>query len=465
MSRKRSLDEKEGEPAKKKSKLVLTFVLDYVPEHNTLKRDVSLMFFFEIVTQSKRAFFRLIGCDLSFIMGRMFSLNQSKKKVSYKKKLLLKGFLPKTFDSSKNAHEQKEARKREKRKRSYSAIHKLKIAMSKIENCLLLFTYTLALYPIKQKGIGQAIAIRLVKEGAIVYILDKKKWKETEKICAQSVLRKDQVVGEGMKCDVTDAKELKKCVDSIVQKHGYVDVLVNAAVLHDGEPTPVEKIKAADLAKVIDTNFVGALNACQIILPYMKQERGTLKSDAGDGNKIENKCELLYDDSVVNIVSMAGLKANDGQVLSASGAGALVAATKAIAKEYAKTGVTVNCVALSYFESDDPDTNATITKAALTETAIGRPAELAEIAGIVAWAACEENSYTTGFVYDCTGGYTWSRFNLLLKFTFSVLNVQYKQKTIKALHVSEAEVINSILIFDMSEFNMFKFFQKNLLKL
>jgi len=228
------------------------------------------------------------------------------------------------------------------------------------------------------EGIGQAVAVRLVKEGAIVYILDKKKWKETEKECRENLLSREQELSEGMKCDVSDIKEVKKCVDYIVEKHGYVDVLVNADILHDDE---FIRLKNDDIEKKMNTNFKGALNVCHSVLPHMRDE--------------------TYG-RIINIVSFGGLKANDGQLLSASTSGALVAATRVMAKEYAKVGITINCVAYAFVENIIESEE--YVKRAAVEVPIGRAAELAEIAGTVAWVACEENSYTTGFVYDCTGG-------------------------------------------------------------
>jgi len=208
----------------------------------------------------------------------------------------------------------------------------------------------------------------------------KKKWKDTEKLCTQNVLKPNQEIGEGMKCDVTDIKDVKKCVEEIVDKHGYVDIVVNAAVLHQDDIN-VDKIKSADLDKIIDVNFKGAMNVCQTVLPHMRSE--------------------MYG-RIVNLVCFSGVRATQGQAVGAGASAAVIAATRAMALEYANVGVTVNCVMYSFVE---PETdNPEYVKRAAKEVPVGRPAELAEIAGTVAWASCEENSYTTGFVYDCTGG-------------------------------------------------------------
>jgi len=233
------------------------------------------------------------------------------------------------------------------------------------------------------EGIGQAVALRLAKEGAIVYILDKKKWKDTEKLCSSNVLKPDQELGEGMRCDVTDSKEVKKCVDHIVEKHGYIDVVVNAAVLHEGDSVTSDKLKGTELDKTLETNLKGTINVCQLVLPYMRAE--------------------MYG-RVVNLVTLAGLHPNQGQLVGASASAGIIAATRVLAKEYANVGVSVNSVAYSFVDTETGSESADYLKRAAKETPIGRAAELAEIAGTVAWAVCEENSYTTGFVYDCTGG-------------------------------------------------------------
>ena len=84
---------------------------------------------------------------------------------------------------------------------------------------------------------------------------------------------------------------------------------------------------------------------------------------------------------------------------------ALIAGTKTMGKEYAGTGVTVNCVAPLV----DYQVKQLGTKAAKKETKnipMGRAAEESELAGLVAFIASEENTYTTGFCYDLSGGYT-----------------------------------------------------------
>jgi len=211
----------------------------------------------------------------------------------------------------------------------------------------------------------------------------KKKWKDTEKLCAQNVLKKDQALGEGMKCDVTNTKEVKKCVEYILEKHGYIDVVVNAAVLHEGDAIDTEKVKIADVDKVLDINFKGALNVSQLVLPYMRAE--------------------TYG-RVVNLVSYWSLVPRKGQIVQASASGALLSASQVMAQEYVTDGVTVNCVTYAFVDMENGKNNEEYQKTAAKDVPMQRAAELAEIAGTVAWAACEENSYTTGFLYDCTGG-------------------------------------------------------------
>jgi len=197
------------------------------------------------------------------------------------------------------------------------------------------------------------------------------------------VLKADQELGEGMRCDVTDAKEVKKCVEHIVEKHGYIDVVINAAVLHESDAVTLDKLKATDLDKSLETNLKGVINVCQLVLPHMQLE--------------------MYG-RIVNLVSVTGAKPSQGHLVSASSSAGVIAATRAMAKECSNVGVTVNCVAYSFVDTETGSESQEYLKRAAKETPIGRAAELAEVAGAVAWASCEENSYTTGFVYDCTGG-------------------------------------------------------------
>jgi len=350
MSKKRSLDEREGESAKKKAKVASPSAQQGKPELSKAWTRTN-----PVTGES----------------GRL-----QRKDATYRKHL-----------NRRKTHMSKKKTDKDKTKEKVKEKEEMKVDTTTEErdyaDLTTRFDGHVAIVTGGGEGIGQAVALRLAKEGAIVYILDKKKWKDTEKLCAQNVLTPTQEIGEGMRCDVTDIKEVKKCVDEIIEKHGYIDVVINAAVLDDEEALDLEKIKPTDLEKVLNVNFKGALNVCQLVLPLMRSE--------------------IYG-RIVNLVSWEGVHGNQGQTVNASASGALISATRAMSKEYANVGVTINCVLYAFVEAQVDTDNSAYLKSAAKTVPIGRAAELAEIAGTVAWAACEENSYTTGFVYDCTGG-------------------------------------------------------------
>lgn len=236
------------------------------------------------------------------------------------------------------------------------------------------------------EAIGQAIAVRMAQEGAYVYILDHYKFNDTVELCEQYGRPPENVDDEvldlyqGFKCDVSDIKQVQKCINQILEERGYIDVLVNAAFQHKGDGKIVEEVKSSDLNSVLKTNFMGTFNTCKLILPLM--------------------AKVNYG-RVVNIVSHAGKTPKCGQFIEASASAAVIAGTKSMADDYARVNITCNVVTASYFEHEAWKLDKKDVKDLIP---IGRNGELAEIAGLVAFVASEENAFSTGSVYDCSGG-------------------------------------------------------------
>jgi 2-dehydro-3-deoxy-L-rhamnonate dehydrogenase (NAD+) len=179
--------------------------------------------------------------------------------------------------------------------------------------------------------------------------------------------------------DVTDLPALRRIAEQV----GPIDVLINSAGIV-GPNKPMLETTAAQWRQVFDVNVMGTVNAMQTFVPGMR--------DRGWGR-------------VVNFASMAGKDGNPNLSVYSASKAAVIALTKSAGKELATTGVLVNAVAPAVIATPMNDDTAPDLLAHLTSLIpmkrIGRPEEVAEL---VAFLASDRVSFSTGAVYDISGG-------------------------------------------------------------
>jgi NAD(P)-dependent dehydrogenase (short-subunit alcohol dehydrogenase family) len=229
------------------------------------------------------------------------------------------------------------------------------------------------------QGIGFAIARRLLASGASLSLWDRD---ESSLAAAVALLAAGDRVAASF-VDVTDHAGVQRGLESCLKAFGKVDILVaNAGIAGPNLSTwgyPVDAWK-----QVIEVNLVGVFLCCRAVLPHML-ERGYGR--------------------IVNVASIAGKEGNpNASAYSASKAG-VIALTKSLGKETAETNIAVNCIT--------PAAAKTRLFEQMTEQHIDfmlsriprkRFVQVEEIAAMVAWLASEENSFTTGAVFDLSGG-------------------------------------------------------------
>jgi NAD(P)-dependent dehydrogenase (short-subunit alcohol dehydrogenase family) len=228
-------------------------------------------------------------------------------------------------------------------------------------------------------GLGLATAIRLLRSGAYVAL-----WDLDPEVLARA---KSDLAPEGpvrvCAVNVADPQAVKRAFAQSLEELGAIDILVNSAGIA-GPAVPAIKYSPADWQAVLDVNLSGVFYCCQAVLPHM--------------------IERNYG-RIVSIASVAGKEGNpNAAAYSASKAG-VIALTKSLAKETAKTGIRVNCVTPAAVRTPmfDQITQEHIDFM-LSKIPLGRLGMPEEIAAMIAWLCSEECSFSTGAAFDLSGG-------------------------------------------------------------
>ena len=209
-------------------------------------------------------------------------------------------------------------------------------------------------------GLGAATAERLRADGLTVLTLD-------------------LADGADLAVDVTDEDALRQAA----AQTGPVDVLVNSAGIV-GPAKPLLDTTTAEWRQVLDVNVLGTVNAIRVFVPGMR--------DRGWGR-------------VVNMASMAGKDGNPNSSIYSASKAAVIGLTKSVGKELATTGVLVNAIAPAVIATPmNADTGPDLLahmKSLIPMQRIGRPEEVAEL---VAFLCSDRVTFSTGAVYDISGG-------------------------------------------------------------
>jgi 3-oxoacyl-[acyl-carrier protein] reductase len=240
------------------------------------------------------------------------------------------------------------------------------------------FAGQVALVTGASRGIGRAIALALATQGLKV-------------TGTATTPAGAQAIGEalashagcaGLCLDVNDAAGVEAAVDGIVKAHGALHVLVNnAGITRD---TLALRMKDDDWDAVLDTNLKAVFRTSRAVMrTMMKQRYGR----------------------IVNITSVVGASGNAGQANYAAAKAGVAGMTRALARELGSRGVTVNCVAPGFIETDMTKAlSEAQTTALMAQIPLGRLGQAAEIAHAVAFLASPQAGYITGTELHVNGG-------------------------------------------------------------
>lgn len=230
------------------------------------------------------------------------------------------------------------------------------------------------------RGLGAAIAERLAAAGLTVAVADL-----SPEGAATQAARIEELGGRafGLRVDVAERASARAMVDAVIARTGRLDVLVNNAGIV-GSATAVVDLDPAEWRRVMAIDLDGVFHCTQAALPHLVGR--------GWGR-------------IVNVASIAGKEGNALQAPYSTAKAGVIAFTKALGKELATTGVLVNAVAPAAVESDIWQQLTPELKSSLVaRIPMGRAGQPREVAALVAWLCSDECSFSTGAVFDISGG-------------------------------------------------------------
>lgn len=227
------------------------------------------------------------------------------------------------------------------------------------------------------QGIGRAVAERLAASGAKVAIWD------LDGELANEAAAAIGPAASGLAIDVTDAKAVNAAAAELEQRHGSVDILVTSAGIA-GPNLKTWEYPLDEWARIMRLNVDGTLHCCQAVIP------GMIKRNYG---------------RLVLVASIAGKEGNPNASAYSASKAAVIALTKSLGKELAQQDIAVNCItpAAARTRIFDQMSEEHIGYM-LAKIPRGRFLLPEEVASMVAFLASAENSFTTGSVFDLSGG-------------------------------------------------------------
>tara|TARA_B110000014_G_C20101820_1_gene578512 strand:- start:1172 stop:1915 length:744 start_codon:yes stop_codon:yes gene_type:complete len=229
------------------------------------------------------------------------------------------------------------------------------------------------------RGIGQSISIILAQSGAHVICVSRN-INDVQSVADK--ITNQKFVASAVSCDISNTNNVTELVKDIIEKHGRIDILINNAGITSDNL--LMRMSEDDWDNVLNINLKAAFTAIKVA------SRTMIKQRSG---------------RIINISSVVGLIGNAGQVNYAASKAGLIGMTKSVAKEFASRGITANCIAPGYVETEMTNKLKDEVKSSLNEQIpLGRIGNVEDIAYAVAFLASDEACYITGQTLAVDGG-------------------------------------------------------------
>ena len=230
------------------------------------------------------------------------------------------------------------------------------------------------------KGIGRAVAKEFANNGYNVVICYNKSISDAQQLLNE-VSQTTRAIA--VKVDVSNEDDVKNMVEITKKTFGNIDVLVNCAGVSDTRLL-IDSTKD-DYDFVFDTNMRGTYNTCKLV------GREMLSNQSG---------------KIINISSIWGLRGGSCESVYSASKGAIIAFTKALAKELGPNGINVNAVAPGFIQTDmTKNVTEEIRQEIMDNSALGRLGTPEDVAGVVSFLASEKSNFITGQVIGVDGGW------------------------------------------------------------
>ena len=227
-------------------------------------------------------------------------------------------------------------------------------------------------------GIGLAIAKKLSSYKVRLALFD-----NNEDLL---LTQQEAFPGETRLCivDITNEEDVKKAIAKTVAHFGSIDILINSAGITGKTNIKSHDVDYDNLKQVFDVNFIGSFYTSKYVLPWM------IKNNYG---------------RILHIASIAGKEGNTGMLAYSASKAAVIAMTKVQGKEYAETNITVNALAPAVIETALVKAMPQEQVTYMTDKIpMKRCGTLEEVADMAAFIVSDENSFSTGFTFDLSGG-------------------------------------------------------------
>ena len=229
------------------------------------------------------------------------------------------------------------------------------------------------------RGIGRAIALTLGSAGATVIGTATS---DEGAANISKIFNENNILGKGMKLNVTDNDQISALLKSITEDYGSVDILINnAGITRDNI---LVRMKEDEWNDIINTNLTSVFKMSKSVL------RGMIKKRSG---------------RIISITSVVGSMGNAGQSNYAAAKAGIMGFTKSLAREVGVRGITVNAIAPGFIETDMTNSLSEEQKSVLlSQIPMGRLGKTNEVAKAVLFLASDDSSYLTAQTLHINGG-------------------------------------------------------------